>query len=355
MPHQEDDLHLSERDREILKDVIRTFILTGEPVSSRSMSKLPRQGLSAASIRNSMADLEDQGLLTHPHTSAGRVPTGAGYHLYIESLMSNRPVSERDRRYIESHLSPTEPADEMMQVTTHLLSELSSQIGIVMAPAMGETVLKAISFVPLSEARILCVVVSSTGFVDNKVLEVDAALSAEELMRISNYLTANFAGLSLREIRGRLLGLMAEERAQVDRLLADAIDLAGRALAQEVPPEVLVQGTASLLDAPELADLHRVQRLLEAFTHRAKLVSLLNQLLSGQGVRVLIGEDSDLTSDLDFSLVACSYGIGDRSLGTLGIFGPSRMPYQRIIPLVNYLGETLSRALERNYSEDMTD
>jgi len=349
------DLRLSDRDREILKDVIRTFILSGEPVSSRSVSKLPRQELSAASIRNTMADLEERGLLTHPHTSAGRVPTEAGYHLYIESLMSSQPLPERERRYIESHLSAPGAADDMMHVTTHLLSDLSNQIGIVMAPAMGETVLKAISFVPLTGNRILCVVMSSTGFVDNKVLSVDEMPTAEELLRISNYLTVNYSGLSLREIRGRLLGLMAEERAQVDRMLADAIDLAGRALADDLPQELLVQGTASLLDAPELSDLNRVQRLLETFSHRAKLVSLLNRLLSGQGVRVLIGEDSDLTSDLDFSLVACSYGVGSRSLGTLGIFGPSRMPYQRIIPLVSYLGETLSRALERTFSEDMTD
>ena len=355
MPTRNQDLHLSDRDREILKDVIRTFILSGEPVSSRSVSKLPQQGLSAASIRNTMADLEERGLLTHPHTSAGRVPTEAGYHLYIESLMPNRPLPEKERRYIESHLSAPAAADDMMEVTTHLLSDLSSQIGIVMAPAMGETVLKAISFVPLSGDRILCVVVSSTGFVDNKVLRVDVVPTAEELMRISNYLTANYSGLSLREIRGRLLGLMAEERAKVDRMLADAIDLADRALADNLPQELLVQGTASLLGVPELSDLNRVQRLLETFSHRARLVSLLNGLLSGQGVRVVIGEDSDLTSDLDFSLVACSYGVGSRSLGTLGIFGPSRMPYQRIIPLVSYLGETLSQALEKNLSEELAD
>jgi len=130
------DLRLSDRDREILKDVIRTFILSGEPVSSRSVSKLPRQELSAASIRNTMADLEERGLLTHPHTSAGRVPTEAGYHLYIESLMSSQPLPERERRYIESHLSAPGAADDMMHVTTHLLSDLSNQICIVMAPAM---------------------------------------------------------------------------------------------------------------------------------------------------------------------------------------------------------------------------
>jgi heat-inducible transcriptional repressor len=342
---------LSDRDREILKDVIRTFMLTGEPVSSRLVSKLPRYELSAASIRNSMADLEEQGLLRQPHTSAGRVPTGAGYHLYIDSLMPNQPLSEAERRYIEENLSGSAAPDDMMNVTTHLLSELSSQIGIVMAPALGETVLKAISFVPLSQSRILCVVVSATGFVDNKVLEVEETPSAEDLIRISNYLTTEFAGLSLREIRDRLLARMAEDRAQVDRLLSDAIVLADRALEHDEPPELLVEGTNTMLAVPELADLNRVQRLLDTFSQKARLVGLLNQLLRGQGVRVLIGEDSDLTSDLEFSLVACSYGVEDRPLGTLGIFGPSRMPYQRVIPLVSYLGETLSRALERSISE----
>jgi heat-inducible transcriptional repressor len=193
-------------------------------------------------------------------------------------------------------------------------------------------------------------VVSAAGFVENKVLQMEEEIAADELVRISNYLTESFAGQTLREIRERLLRRMAEERAQMDRWLATTLELARRGLDVQQRPGVVVEGTSAVLSQPELADLQRVRRMFEAFHDKARLVSLLNQCIRGGGVRVVIGEDSDLTSELGFSLVAKSYGAGDRTLGTLGIFGPSRMEYQKIIPLVDFLGETLSRALTESYS-----
>ena len=345
---------LSPRDFEILKDVVRAHIVTGEPVSSRSLAKQPRHDLSAASIRNIMADLEDCGYLMQPHTSAGRVPTSAGYHQYVDSLMPSRDVSARERKYIENNLRDAAPSasDELLGAATSLLTELSQQIAIVVTPALGETILKSLDFVQLSGRRVLCVLVSSTGFVDHKVIETMRDLPREELVRISNYLTENFAGLNLRQIRDRLLDMMAEDRAQMDQLLANAIALAQQALRIEDHPDLLVEGTSLVLTQPELADIERVRKLMDTFADKAKLVGMLNQLIEGRGVRVIIGEDSDLTSDLDFSLVATTYGRGERPLGTLGIFGPSRMEYQRIVPLVSYLGETLSQALETTLEED---
>ncbi len=343
-----DSQQLTARDREILKDVISVFLGTGEPVSSRRLAKLRRHGLSAATIRNVMADLEEQGLLWQPHTSAGRVPTESGYHLYIESLMPSRNLPAELRRQIDEGLaSEVAAGDGLMNSATHLLSELTSQIGIVVVPALGETVLKAISFVRLSGRRVLCILVAAAGVVDSKVVETDKPLPREELVRISNYLTDSFAGMTLRQIRDRLLAMMSEERAQVDRLLANAIGLARQALVADAAPDLLVEGTNVVLARPELADVDRVRRLLDTFADKARLVQLLNRLIEGRGVRVVIGGDSDLTSDLDFSLVATSYGVADRPMGALGIFGPSRMDYPAVIPLVNYLGERLSQALER--------
>lgn len=321
-------------------------MLNAEPVSSRLVAKRGGLGLSAATIRNVMADLEEWGYLAQPHTSAGRVPTGAAYHLFVESLMDERRLPARDRRYIQNNLEST-PAggEQLMSVTSHLLSELSRQVGIVVTPAIGDTVLKAVDFVPLSGRKVLCVAVSTAGFVDTKVIETDQPLTREKLVEISNYLNANFGGLTLREIRDRLVALMNEERAQVDRLLALTIDLARRGLDFDQQAGVLVDGAATVLSHPELADVGRVRRLFETFADKARLVRILNQCMSGGGVRVVIGDDSDLTSELDFSLVATSYGIDEQPLGTLGIFGPSRMEYQKVIPLVNYLGEALSRAL----------
>lgn len=341
--HQPD---LSERDREILKAVILTYVVEAEPVSSRSVSKRSGLGLSAATIRNAMADLEEAGFLAQPHTSAGRVPTAAAYHLFIEQMMTSRRVPAKTRRLIEEHLlSGPGDADHLMEATSHLLSELSRQVGIVVTPAMGDTVLKAIDFVPLSGLKVLCVVVSTSGFVDNKVVEVDQPVSRETLVWISNYINDNFAGMTLSAIRDRLVAMMSEERAQVDHVLALTIELAKGGLDTAGGPKVLVEGASSVLVHPELSDIQRVRLLFDTFANQARLVSMLAQCIEGEGVRVMIGEESDLTSPLDFSLVVTRYGVGEKVLGTLGIFGPSRMEYDRVIPLVHYLGETLSRAL----------
>jgi heat-inducible transcriptional repressor len=351
MPDAKDQGKLSARDREILKDVILSYILGAEPVSSRSVAKQGKLGLSAATIRNVMADLEEWGYLMQPHTSAGRVPTAAAYHLFIGSMMEARLVPARERRYIEENLQGgAADADQLMGTASHLLAELSSQVGIVVTPAMGETVLKAVDFIPVSGRKVLCVVVSSTGFIDNKVIETDEEVPREELVRISNYLTESFAGHTLREIRERLLRMMGEERAQLDRVLARTIELARSGLAVGEAQGVVVDGTSMLLSKPELADLQRVRRMFEAFADKARLVKILNQCIQGGGVRVLIGDDCELTSELGFSVVAAPYGVGERPLGTLGIVGPSRMDYGTVIPLVSFLGETLSRALAETFS-----
>ena len=299
-----------------------------------------------------MADLEDLGFLSQPHTSAGRVPTDYGYHLYIDSLMPSLLVPAQARRYIDKQLQEaTQNGDKLVAVATQLLSELSHLIGIVITPGMGETVIKALNFVRLSGKRVHCILVSENGFVDNKVIEAQSEISDKELLRISNYLTRQFAGLTLRQIRDRLLEKMADARAQVDKLLASAIELAHEAVREETAPSLLVEGTAAVLTQPELSDLDTIRRLLDTFADKAKLVGILNQLIEGKGVRVVIGEDSDLTSNLEFSLVATTYGVGDKSLGSLGIFGPSRMNYPAVIPLVDYLGERLSFALESTLSD----
>ncbi len=342
---------LSPRDREILRDIIVTYVLSAEPVSSRSVAKQGRLGLSAATIRNVMADLEEWGYLVQPHTSAGRVPTPAAYHMFIASMMQSRKLPARERRYIEENLASTPAdADQLISIASHLLSELSQQVSIVVAPAIGDTVLKAVDFVPVAERKALCVVVSQVGFVDSRIIETEEEISREEMTRISNYLTENFAGHTLRDIRDRLLRQMTEDRLQVDNLLARTIELARDGLDLDSRPEVLVDGASALLARPELADIQRVRRMFEAFTDKARLVRMLNGCIQGGGVRVLIGDDSDLTSELDFSLVASAYGLGEQPLGTLGIFGPSRMDYQKIIPLVHYLGHALSRALSDTFA-----
>lgn len=343
---------LNARDREILNDIIRTFILSGEPVSSRSVAKEGRHSLSAATIRNVMADLEDLGFLTRPHISAGRVPTRDGYHFYIDALMENRSVPAKARRTIDETLvAGASDAEEMMSSASHLLSRLTQQIGIVMTPTVGRSTLRAIDFVNLSGCKVLCILVGASGFVDNKVIETPEPIARRDLVRISNYLTDHFSGKTLRQIRDELIDLMAEERTKMDHLLGRAVALAREAFASKGTQAVLVEGTTAILNQPELSDLDRIRRLLGTFSDKATLVRVLNQLVDGPGVRVVIGKDSDLTSDLDFSLVATSYGVGSGA-GKLGIFGPSRMDYQKVIPIVEYFGEKIGEALGRTFSED---
>jgi heat-inducible transcriptional repressor len=263
--------------------------------------------------------------------------------------MPSRAVPVRHREAIERSFDDGPGhGDRLLDSASQLLSELSQQIGIVVTP-IGDTVIHAMDFVKLSGRRILCVVVSGSGFIDHKVVESAEEMSREELVRITNYVNQHFAGRTVRDVRNRLLDLMAEERAKVDQLLASAIQLAERALAAEQQPEVRFEGTAAVLGYPELGNLDRVRRLLDTFSDKAGLVRMLNQIIEGPGVRVVIGADSALTSQLDFSLVATSFEVGE-ARGAVGVFGPSRMEYERMIPLVDYFGERLSRALEQVYS-----
>ena len=342
-------VELSARDREILRDVVRTYLVSGEPVSSRTVARHERHGVSAATIRNVMADLEEHGFLEQPHSSAGRVPSRNGLHFYISSLMEAEGPGPEERRRIEGELAGSSAdAQQLVDTASQLLSRLSGQIGIVVTPQFGETALEAVDFVPLFGRRVLCVVVSRGGFVENKLVETDEDVSREELVRISNYLTETFRGQTLRAIRERLLGLMGEERARVDELLRRAIVLARRGFAPRDEQALRIEGASSLLARPDAGDLESVRRVLDAFEERQRLVGLLNQCLDGNAVRVVIGDDDEVTSELGLALVARPWGADERARGTLGILGPARMPYERIIPLVDYLGESLGRALEES-------
>lgn len=340
---------LPDRAREILRDIIHTHIATGEPVSSRILAKHAQHHLSAATIRNVMADLEDQGLLRQPHTSAGRVPTEDAYRLYIESLMQTRQVSASERRYIDDQLDIAGAADELVSIASHLLSELTSQVGVVLTPSSEDIVLRSADFVPIGGQRVLCVLVSQSGFVDNTVIDAGAEIDRGDLVRFSNFLTDHYAGRTVREIRDELLHTMAEERRHLDAWLRHAMAFAQQALAdQAAPRDVLVEGASSLLGRPEFSDLERVRRMLDTFADKARLANVLSLCLeAGDGVRVYLGEDSEVTSELEFSVVAAPYGADGTALGSLGVIGPARMEYPRVVPLVRYLGQTLTRALAR--------
>jgi len=337
---------LSDRDREILREVIQTYLLSGEPVSSRRVAKDRQVQLSAATIRNVMADLADMRYLRQPHVSAGRLPTEAGFHLFIDDLMSAEVVSDDDRRLIDDRLTTAGgTGQELTEETSRLLSQLSHHVGVVLTPALGSAVMKAIEFVPLSGRKVLCVVVAETGFVENKLVVTDEPIPREDLVRISNYLTESYSGRTLFEIREELLRLMSDERVRLDELLRQAIELARDGMNIGHAPSLVVDGTHSLFDAGP--GMSRIEGMFQMFAERARLAGLLNRCLDADGVRVVLGQDSRLTEELGFGLVVRSYKAGDGVTGSVAVVGPARMEYPRMVPLVNYLGERLSEALTR--------
>ncbi len=263
---------------------------------------------------------------------------------WIERMVA--ACAEDDRRLIDDRLTTAgSTGQELTEETSRLLSQLSHHVGVVLTPALGSAVMKAIEFVPLSGRKVLCVVVAETGFVENKLVVTDEPIPREDLVRISNYLTENYSGRTLFEIREELLRLMSDERARLDELLRRAIELARDGMNIGHAPSLVVDGTHSLFDAGP--GMSRIEGMFQMFAERARLAGLLNRCLDADGVRVVLGQDSRLTEELGFGLVVRSYKAGDGVTGSVAVVGPARMEYPRMVPLVNYLGERLSEALTR--------
>jgi heat-inducible transcriptional repressor len=340
---------LDGRSREVLASVIVAYIESATPVSSRQLTRGGRFTLSSASLRNAMADLEDLGFLTHPHVSAGRVPTDLGYRAFVEELMTTRLPSASDRARIAEELAPeTFETDRFFQATSRVLSRLTGEVGVVAAPASARFVLESVHFTRLTERRVLVAEVSDAGLVESRVIETREDFTQGELDGISGRLTAEYSGKTLDEIRALLVEALAEEKARMDRELARALELGRRAFADGRPGEdsVFVDGTESLLGKPEFrGDLEALRRTFRAFEEKARLVRLLTDCLASSGASVVIGSESEFTGETQTAVVAAPYRRGDRVLGALAVVGPRRMEYDRVLPLVEELGRYVSRRL----------
>ncbi|MGA7991004.1 MAG: heat-inducible transcriptional repressor HrcA [Thermoanaerobaculia bacterium] len=340
---------LDGRSREVLASVIVAYIESAVPVSSRQLTKGGKFGLSSASLRNAMADLEDLGFLTHPHVSAGRVPTDLGYRAFVRELMTTRLPSAEERARIAGELA-AEPfeTDRFFQAASRVLSRLTGEVGVVAAPASARFVLESVHFTRLTERRILVAEVSDAGLVESRLIETRDDFSQSELDAISRRLTSDYAGRTLDEIRGLLLEALAEEKSRVDRALARALELGRKAFAEGRPEgdAVFVDGIDSLLEKPEFrGDVEALRRMFRVFEEKARLVSLLTDCLGWAGARVVIGSESPFTGETQTAVVTVPYLKGDRVLGALGVVGPRRMEYDRVVPLVEELGRCVSRRL----------
>lgn len=339
---------LDSRAREVLREIIMQHIASGEAISSRTLAKCGRFQLSPASLRNVMADLEDLGYLSHPHTSAGRVPTDRGYRFFIDYLMKLRNLSQRERDTIDSEVSDATEIEEVLHHAGNLLSQLSDQVGVVFMPTLLQFVVRSMDFILVAENKIMCVIVGANGVVANKIVETRFVFTRDELEKIGRYITIEFGGFTLDQIRRKLIRMTEQERALHDQMMQKTIALGIEAVNDVAPfdHELFVEGTTSILNKPEYADAASLRRTFLALQEKEKLVEILESCLREDGLQILIGSESDFTQIHNFSIVARRYGTSSTPLGMVGILGPMRMEYARMAPLVDYLSRALSRKIE---------
>jgi heat-inducible transcriptional repressor len=335
---------LDQRARLLLKTLIERYIADGEPVGSRSLARISGLELSPATIRNVMADLEDLGFITSPHTSAGRVPTPRGYRLFVDTLLTVQPLQDEQERIIHGSLQIAEP-QRAIQTAAQLLSQLSQFAGVVVAPRRAST-FRQVEFLRLSDKRVLLIIVTPEGDVQNRIIVTEQAYTHAQLVEAANFLNQNFAGLSFADARRRLQGELAELRGEIARLMEAAVQ-AGSEAAQASDP-VVVSGEPNLLGVNDLAsDLPKLRALFDLFEHKTRLMQLLDQSGRSQGVQIFIGGDSTVVPLDEMSVVVAPYEVDGRVVGTLGVIGPTRMAYERVIPIVDITAKLLSNALSR--------
>jgi len=344
----ESKMELTPRSSSILEAVVHDHITTAEPVGSRTLAKKYKFGLSPATIRNIMADLEEMGYLSQPHTSAGRVPTDRAYRFYVDHLLeSHHFPTEVKNPNVEAILQSIHEFNELMEETSALLSQLSRQAGVVLIPNLRKTVFKQIEFIHLTSSRVLVIFVAESGLVHQKTIELDRPISQNLLAKISALVTEEMAGLTLQQIRKKLVKMMEEEKTQFDELLKQAVMLSQKAFEdEEGEGDLYVRGTLNILNQPEFANVERMRALFKAFEEKSILIQILDKCLDeAENVKVTIGSENQIEEMEDYSLVTSSYKCGNLSAGVLGIIGPKRMDYSRIIPIVYYMARLISNLL----------
>lgn len=335
---------LDDRSRTLLKALVEHYIADGQPVGSRALSKFSGLDLSPATIRNVMADLEEAGFVASPHTSAGRVPTARGYRLFVDSLLTVQPLEARQMGAMEEALHGL-PANQVIANASQLLSSLTHFAGVVIAPRRAANRIRQIEFLSLSEKRILLIIVTTDGDVQNRILSSDKAYSPAELVAAANYLNQNFAGLDFEQIRQRLAGELQRLRDDIKPLMSLALEAGDAALNENAKPYV-ISGERNLLDVEELSsNMQRLRELFDLFEQRSSLMRLLDISNRAEGVRIFIGGESQVVPIEELSVVSAPYEVNGQIVGTLGVIGPTRMHYDRMIQIVDITSRLVSNAL----------
>jgi heat-inducible transcriptional repressor len=333
------------RSRQILEAIIEDYISTAEPIGSSAVRSRHGLTLSAATIRNVMAELEDMGYLASPHTSAGRVPTDKAYRFYVDSLLAVRGVDRGEREEIRRRCSVSgRDVDGIFREISQTLSSVSHYMGMVAAPRFNANVFRQMEFVRLGSRRILAILVSESGTVQNRIIELDHEIPAEELIRMANYLNVMLQGLTISQVKSRILKEMEGDKIQYDTLFAEALQLSRQAF-DDSGTGLFIEGQANIFELPEFADVQKMKDVFRAMEEKSQLLDLLDNCLKAPGVNIFIGSESHLNNMSGMSLITSTYVSGKNTLGVLGVIGPTRMGYGKVIPIVDYTAKMLTRLL----------
>lgn len=341
----EDRNSLDARSRHLLRSLIAHYIREGEPVGSQTLARQSGLDVSAATIRNILADLEEQGLLSAPHTSAGRVPTTQGYRVFVDSLLQVKPLPTGEIARLRSELPGGSGAQALVGNASELVSAMTRFVGVVSVPRREQFAFRHIDFVPLDGQRVMAILVFADHGVQNRIIQTRRPYEPAELERVANYLNTHFAGRPVAEIRTTLLREIQAARDEMEGLLTETAELAEQALAPSDDDDMLVAGQSRLIGLQDLSDLDRLRELFEAFARKREILQLLERTVRAQGVRIFFGEETGVAPLEGMSLVTAPYSVGGQVLGVLGVIGPSRMAYDRVIPVVQATAEVLGAAL----------
>ena len=342
---------LNERAEDLFKLLVHRYIREGRPVGSRTLARDSGRTLSPATIRNVMADLEDLGLLSAPHTSAGRIPTVQGYRLFVDTMLHTQPLANDEVRDLEERVHAADREDTLAETTSALLSEITHLAGIVMLPREEQVILRHVEFLSLSDKRVLVILVINEHAVQNRIIRTKRRYSPAELQEAANYLNDICAGQSLTVIRKRIVDELRRYRESMNRMTAVAVEVAEKAF--EAPPasegDFVVAGQTRLMEYDDLANMDKLRQLFEAFNQKRDILHLLDQCLRTQGVHIFIGEECGYGVLDEFSVVTSPYESGGRVIGVLGVIGPTRMAYERVVPIVDITARLVTAALNREH------
>ncbi len=340
------DIRLSERAQYLFKILVERYIADGQPVGSRTLARDAKLDLSPATIRNVMADLEDLGLIKSPHTSAGRIPTVRGYRLFVDSMVTLRHLSMSEIRHMETRLDGEDDIQGLLGATSRMLSEVTKLAGLVMIPVMDRRALRQVEFLSLNDNRVLAILITNDREVENRIIKTNRTYSQSELIQAANYLNSAFAGRDIEAVKKRIIQEMSATREEMNQLMALVIEMSQKVFIDtEIHKDFVLAGQTNLMEINELSDIDKLRALFEAFNQKRDILHLLEQAISASGVQIFIGEESGYEVLDECSVVTSTYADDHRTLGVLAVIGPTRMEYERVIPIVDLTAKMLSSAL----------